>query len=136
MDSDLSVIEGQLRQHLAGDFRPQVALLRQPHDVLLRALEGKAPLRLDPGAVLGVLNAFKSGDAIASQVQQWASFAWRGHFSGSTTPVRPVAVEIDEEYRDPILGVVARLEELSDISEGYLGDDELDEMIVSMEACL
>lgn len=136
MDEDLEVIAGQLRRHLAGDFRPQVALLRQPHDTLLNALEGKPPLRLEPRTVLGVLNAFKSGEAIATQVQQWASFAWRGHFSGSTAPVRPIKIEIDDDYRDPILGVVSRLEELSDVSGGYLSDEEIDDMIVSMEACL
>jgi len=136
MDNDLEVIAGQLRLHLAGDFRPQVALLRQPHGRLLQALEGKQPLRLDPRAVLGVLNAFKSGEAIATQVQQWASFAWRGHFSGSAAPVHPIKIAIEDDHHDAIIGVVSRLEELSDVSGSYISDEEIDEMIAAMEACI
>jgi hypothetical protein len=90
-------------------------------------------LVLEPDAVAGVLADLQRGLITTSGAQVWASFVRRGYFSGGLEPVRPIHIDYDEGKEDAMVEAIARLDELGDDIDGEISNDELNELLATLQ---
>ena len=124
----------QLRGYVAGDVSLRRYLLGLPQATLAEAAVGH-PLDVDAAGVLRMLESLSAGRIILSEAQEWASFVRAGGFPSPRPPVAPpLAVGFRGTGEEEMRRIVARFDEMGDLSDEPLGDRELAGMIESMRA--
>jgi len=125
-------------QHLvsvvSGDLDAFVRLERETN-ALVRQWAAQLPkLTLHPNGLLAVLRALEQREASTELVQHWASFVRRGYFRDAEQgPLRPIEINYALAAESQIVEVLARLDELGDKIDGVIEDDELREMIGTLQ---
>lgn len=124
-----------LLQIVAGDLTHFDQLFHISGDDLVKARNQIKDLTLTNKAILRVLSEFQNAILTEEQVQQWASFIRWGYIgmNQNSGPIRPIDIEFQEEFEEPIIEALSRLDELGDIVDGEIGQDELNQLISSLQ---
>jgi hypothetical protein len=128
-------LASHLRVYLSGDVASKRFLIGVEQPDLADAAAQVAPLTVDAGCVLRMLTGLESGRMILSEAQAWASFVRAGYFPRLVPgAVTSLDIGVTGAGADEVARIIARFDELGDVSDEPLGDDELAAMIAAMRS--
>jgi hypothetical protein len=120
---------------VGGDLSDLAQLLCVDHACMEEAGHQVAPLVLTGTSVLRVLVALQTGRLDPGMAQQWASLMKRG-FVGRASgglPVRPLKIEYELSFEEPISVALSRLDELGDSVDGEIDRQELTQLMAMFQ---
>ncbi|MFZ1481733.1 MAG: hypothetical protein WAT25_13295 [Paracoccaceae bacterium] len=115
---------------VGGNINKLPEILEASHSDLVAATYELTPLVITRDAIVAVLTAWRDQSCTSDDAQKWASFVRRGFVAGrSGKPVRSIDIKYDAIDEDLIVEIIARLDEIGDLVDGYIDDDEVEEML-------
>jgi hypothetical protein len=124
MNQSVSLI---VQSALDGDVSAISRLEALSHE--LTQTDGESPLLLTASAVSRVLRALYQGDVDPVDVQKWATFVRTGYVAGNSVRVRPLRIDYETEFEDPIVEAIARMGEIGDSVDGVVERTEIQELL-------
>ena len=121
-----------LQRAVEGDLEALSVLFEHPHGTLQKCRAELRELVLTAASVRKVPEALKFHTASPDLAQQWASFVRRGFIAGRTRgPIMPIEIDYEASVEEEIVHALSRLDEISDLVDGEIGDEEVAELLQS-----
>lgn len=129
-----NTLESAIASIMDGELRDLPTILSSSHSEIENATTKLPQLSVSRSSLIKVLSEWRLGHITADDVQRWASFVKRGYVSGKAIGrLRPINIQYDAVDEDLIVEIVGRLDEIGDQVDGFIDDNEQNQMLQTLK---